>query len=190
MISARAMWRDAATANCVISTAPMAKLGATNTLALASRRSFSSDTSKPVVPITTWTPAATAMRALASAVVGMVKSTSTSGAADNASSSDVPREGSARATSSMSSAPSTASHTVDPIRPAAPATATLISDPATAPPSAHRDLGELGGDRAQRLVKALGLGSDPGRRQSLGVPQLIGEGGKVGQRHGVDALHH
>ena len=43
MISALAMWRAASAANRIISTAPMAKLGATNTLAFASRRSSSSD---------------------------------------------------------------------------------------------------------------------------------------------------
>ena len=124
--------------------------------------------------MTTWTPAPTAWRALARAVVGTVKSTSTSGAADSASSSVVASAGSARATSSMSSAPSTARHTVAPIRPAAPATATLIGDPATGLGDGH--LGQHRGHRGQGLVEALGLGTDAGRRQALGVPQLVGEG--------------
>src|SRR3984885_9732935 len=166
----------------------MAKLGATNTLALAPRRSSSSAIAKPVVPMTTWMPAATASRVLASAVEGIVKSTRTSGAADSASPNDVPRAGSTRATSSMSSAPSTASHTVAPIRPAAPATATLMT--AICPDSADRDLGELRRHPAQGLVEALGVGSDPGRRQPLGIPQFLSEGHQVSQRDRVDAPHH
>ena len=79
MISALRMCRAAAVANCIISTAPIAKFGAMKMFALASDRSDSSPGSKPVVPITTCTPAATASRALATAVVGTVKSTSTSG---------------------------------------------------------------------------------------------------------------
>ena len=62
MISALAMCRAAWAANCIISTAPMAKFGAMKTLAPVSPRS--SSMSKPVVPITTWTPAASAARAL------------------------------------------------------------------------------------------------------------------------------
>ena len=76
MISALARCRAACAANCIMSTAPMAKLGATNTLAPVRPRS--SSTSKPVVPITAWTPAATACLALSRAVSGTVKSTSTS----------------------------------------------------------------------------------------------------------------
>ena len=70
MISAARMCLAASAANCIISTAPIAKFGATNTLAPAPRRSSSAPASKPVVPITTWTPAATASWALATAVVG------------------------------------------------------------------------------------------------------------------------
>ena len=123
MISALAMCRAAWTANCIISTAPIAKFGAMNMFAPVTPSSSAG--SNPVVPITTCTPAAMASRALATALAGTVKSTSTS-ASFRTSASGVSSAGSARPVNSMSSAPSTARHTVCPIRPAAPATATRI----------------------------------------------------------------
>ena len=112
----------------------------------------SSSRSKPVVPITTCTPAATASRALATAVVGIVKSTSTPGPRRAPRPPSTPSAGSARATSSMSGGASTARQTVSPIRPAAPATATLIDArrglrPAPAPtrPAAPRRSGRASG---------------------------------------------
>src|SRR3954468_14948904 len=71
MISAPSMCRDASAAKRIISTAPIAKLGATKTLAeapLANERSC--PRSKPVVPMTTCTPASSASRALPSAWSG------------------------------------------------------------------------------------------------------------------------
>ena len=50
MISALAMCRAAWTANCIISTAPIAKFGAMNTLALAPFRSLELGGSKPGGP--------------------------------------------------------------------------------------------------------------------------------------------
>src|ERR1700733_3981041 len=181
MISALAMCRAACAANSIINTAPIAKFGAMNTLALAVFRSSRSWGLKPVVPITTWTPASTASRALATALVGIVKSTSTS-APSRTSASDVFSAGSARPVSSMSGADSTARHTVWPIRPAAPATATRMA------------LGTLGGlhqrrpDRGERLVEARLVGADARGGQAVRRPQLIDKPGQVIERHGVDPL--
>ena len=111
----------------IISTAPIAKFGATNRFALPTPSS--SEKSTPVVPITQWTPASRHSRALCSALSGVVKSTTTS-ASPSTSCSAMSSAGSARPTSAMSAAPSTAWHTVSPMRPAAPDTATLITPPA------------------------------------------------------------
>ena len=79
MISARSIWRTASAAKRIISTAPIAKFGATKTFAEPpSATARSSSTSKPVVPTTACTPACTASRTLATAVSGRVKSTTTS----------------------------------------------------------------------------------------------------------------
>ena len=93
MISARCMWRDASAAKRIISTAPIAKFGATNALALArlGAAARSASTSKPVVPITTWRPAASTARALSSAASGRVKSTTTSQPSSTAASVDAER---------------------------------------------------------------------------------------------------
>ena len=126
MISARCMWRDASAAKRISRTAPIAKFGATKAFAGdASATLRSASMSNPVVPTTTWRPAASAVRALSSAVSGRVKSTTTS-QPSSTSSSGTPSAGSARPVSSRSSAPSTAAQTASPIRPAAPATATRI----------------------------------------------------------------
>src|SRR3954447_1889331 len=101
MISALAMCREASAANCIISTAPMAKFGATNTLAPV-RPSISSR-SQPVVPTTTCTPSARHWRTLCGAASGVVKSTTTS-ASPSTSAGPGPSEGSARPTRSRSSA--------------------------------------------------------------------------------------
>src|SRR3954454_22353099 len=123
-ISACCRWREASAANFIMRTAPIAKFGAKKRLAEPTPRSAS--TSHPVVPTTAWTPASSAARALASAVSGRVKSTSTS-ASPSTSATSTPSCGSARPPSSRSSAPSTAAHTACPMRPAAPATATRIT---------------------------------------------------------------
>ncbi len=121
------MWRDASAAKRIMSTALIAKFGATKTFA-AGRGSMSRSgaRSKPVVPITMCTPACRQASALASAVSGRVKSTTTS-ASPSSCASVVPSSGSARPASRMSSAPSTAATTACPIRPAAPATTTRIT---------------------------------------------------------------
>src|ERR1700733_2603652 len=181
MISALAMCRAAWTANCIISTAPIAKLGAINTLALPAFRSSRSCGSKPVVPITTWTPASTASRALATALVGIVKSTSTS-ASLRTSASGVFSAGSARPVSSMSGAASTARQTVWPIRPAAPATATRMGA------GTLGALHERRSDRRERLVEARLIRPDARGGQVVGRPQLIHELGEVLERHRVNPL--
>ena len=69
----------ASAAKRIISTAPMAKFGAMKTLPAARAAAARSGSgSKPVVPMTTWTPAARHSSALACAVAGCVKSTTTS----------------------------------------------------------------------------------------------------------------
>ena len=103
------MWGAISFAASIISTAPIAKFGATKRLALP--RPASSEKSAPVVPITQCTPASRQVRAFSTAVSGVVKSTTTS-ASPSTSASDVWRRGSARPTSAMSSAPSTAVQTV------------------------------------------------------------------------------
>jgi hypothetical protein len=129
MISAAAMCLDASAAKRIISTAPIAKFGATKALASdPSAASRSASRSKPVVPITTCRPAASTVRALSSAVSGRVKSTTTS-QPPRTSGSGVPSAGSALPASSSPSAASTAAHTAWPIRPAAPATATRVIRP-------------------------------------------------------------
>ena len=122
------MWGAISLEASIISTAPIAKLGATKQFALLSARrtcAFSSSRSKPVLPTTACTPASIASNTFAGAASGVVKSTMTS-APSSTSVTEVSRAGSARPTSSMSSAPSTASQVVSPIRPAAPETTTLI----------------------------------------------------------------
>ena len=126
------MWGAAWRAICIISTAPIAKLGATNTRArfpsraVASASARADSSSNPVVPTTTWTSAARHSRTFWAAASGVVKSTTTS-APSRTSASPVCSAGSALPASSRSSAASTASHTVSPIRPAAPETATRIT---------------------------------------------------------------
>src|SRR5680860_1546454 len=123
------MWRAIVCAASISSTAPIAKLGATKQLASpASAASRSASRSKPVVPRTTWTPASKQALALASAVSGVLKSTTTS-ASPSTPASSTPSAGSAFPASCMSTAPSTASQTVWPMRPAAPETATRIMRP-------------------------------------------------------------
>ena len=81
------MWAAAWRANCIISTAPIAKFGATNRLASPTPRSSSK--LAPVVPITQCTPASRQARAFASAVSGVLKSTTTS-ASPSTSASETP----------------------------------------------------------------------------------------------------
>ena len=83
MISAAAMWREASAAKRIISTAPTAKLGAITALAgpdsARARISSTCSGARPVVPITTWTPARSAVTALPNTLAGTVKSTITCG---------------------------------------------------------------------------------------------------------------
>ena len=125
MISLSGMCSAAWRANCIISTAPIAKFGATNRLALPTPRSSSNEA--PVVPITQCTPASRQARAFSSAASGWLKSTTTS-ASPSTSASETPSCGiGAARPATCRSAPSTAEHTVCPMRPAAPETATLIT---------------------------------------------------------------
>ena len=82
MISTCGMNRAARSANSIMSTAPMAKLGATNRHVPSGARSASSSSlsgDSPVVPTTQSTPAGKAVRMLPSTAEGWVKSTITSG---------------------------------------------------------------------------------------------------------------
>ena len=138
----------------------------------ARQRRASCVESKPVVPITTCTPAPTHARAFASAVSGCVKSTTHVGVARaRASSVEVPSSGSARADEL---------HVVRARRP-----------PRTpSPPSAPRRRRRRPGSRlcrpagscrperrrsARAASKRVRVGPDAGDRQPLGREQLVGE---------------
>ena len=87
MISADGMDRAACSANRIISTAPIAKFGATSTFGAASRvRSRSSSRSPdeiPVVPTTRCTPCSMPHRIVSMTTSGRVKSTATSASASS-----------------------------------------------------------------------------------------------------------
>src|SRR5690606_34178093 len=113
---------------CIISTAPMPKLGAMRTLpaesSVSQERTVSTrDGSKPEVPTTTCRPRSTHHLMLSITTPGWVKSTTTSAAVSASNESPW----STAATSSMSSADRTARHTSEPMRPRAPSTPTLIT---------------------------------------------------------------
>ncbi len=92
MISASGMCGAIVWATTIISTAPIAKLGATKQLAVdASAAARAASRSKPVVPTTTWTPAARHSSTLASAVAGTLKSTTTSASPSTSASGDAER---------------------------------------------------------------------------------------------------
>src|SRR5215212_3493406 len=162
-----ATWR----AICIIRTAPIAKLGATNTFAPSapalSMSDRSASRSKPVVPTTKWTPARTQSRTFSGAASGVVKSTITS-AFPSASPTGFPSVRSALATSSRPSASSTASQTVAPMRPAAPDTTTRITEP---PSDGGECLVDRRGGRAEPLLGR----ADASGRQLERVIQLAGE---------------
>src|SRR5215211_1483424 len=168
------MWAAAWRANSIISTAPIAKLGATNRL--AGPTPSNAEKSAPVVPITQWTPASRQVRALSTAASGVEKSTTTS-ASPNTSPREVSSCGSTRPTSAMSSVPSTASRTVRPMRPAAPDTATLII-------ASRR--GELGVHRLERRAKCLLVAADPRGGQPVGSEERPGQHHHVLHRHRVE----
>src|SRR3954454_8540140 len=129
MISASGMWGATSLEASIIRTAPIAKFGATKTLALPSALVTpvrSSSGSKPVLPTTACTPTLIASMTLAGAASGVVKSTITS-APSIRSATEVSSAGSARPASSTSSATSTAAQTVSPTAPPAPETRTLIA---------------------------------------------------------------
>src|SRR3954449_13162030 len=207
MISARRMYCDACAAKRIISTAPIAKFGATKTLP-PPLSPASSAGSQPVVPTTACTPPRTHARAFAEAVSGTVKSTTTS-QSPRISVSSTPSAGSARPASAMSSAPSTASHTVWPMRPAAPATPTRIGPApgavliASAPDGGRRRpwssnnalsrdrlADERRRDGLDRATERGGVGADAGGAELLRREQVAGEHGDVVERDGVDALDH
>ena len=127
----------------IISTAPIAKFGATKRFAgrpvpaAGAARSASGARSAPEVPTTQCTPAASASATFAATVSGCVKSTMTS-ASPRTSASATSSTGSARAASSIPSASSTARQVVSPILPAAPATTTLIGAPPGRRPAMSR----------------------------------------------------
>ena len=182
MISARSMCRDASAAKRIISTAPIAKLGATNAFALARRGLARSAVEVEArVPITTCTPAASAARALSSAVSGRVKSTTTSAAVEHVGDRATPRAGSARPVSSRSSAASTAAHTVCPMRPAAPA---------TAPRGSCRDGSAAGQTGSTAARNASSSGPMPAADSRSGAHSSSTSSRRSSIVHGVEARHH
>ena len=139
-ISAVSNHGAANSANRIISTAPMAKLGATKQLLVlkTSRNAARSSSPRPLVPTTACTPAAASTGSVARLASATVKSTTTStpGPASSKSStlaatvtpltSEPGADGSAAATSVRPSASWTASATARPMRPATPSTPTRI----------------------------------------------------------------
>ena len=196
MISTLSIHGAASAARRIMSTAPMAKFGATTALHRPWPNSWSSSARssgvRPVVPTTACTPLAAHQRRFSRARDAWVKSTATSApAAPNASadpamvrpSTSAPAQGgSTAATSSRSAASATAVHTVAPIRPPAPNTPTLITGRTSFDdvPFGEREAAE--GVRIRLRVVAL-----PGQRRHLGpapagvetAQQLVG----VGRRH-------
>src|SRR4051794_22643435 len=87
-ISAACRCRDASAANRIISTAPIAKFGATKTGNSAARATWStSAVSHPLVPTTQGTPAVSARRTFGTTAPGAVKSTIASASASVSTSS-------------------------------------------------------------------------------------------------------
>src|SRR4051794_27848573 len=149
MTSAVSKYGAASSAKRIISTAPMAKLGATRQLLAvkASRSSSRSMLVNPVVPTTACTWLVEHHRRFSRAAASTVKSTATSTpasaiacavAATSTPSTVSPAcWGSTAATSSTASSSATASHTVAPMRPPAPNTPTRIVMLATLRPDAR-----------------------------------------------------
>ena len=108
--------RDRAATTCIISTAPIAKLGAKKRFALPTPSSSRVVDARSCRSRSARRPRGTA-RALSSAVSGVEKSTTTSASPQHVLRARRSSCGSARPTSAMSSAPSTAAH--DRLRPSA-----------------------------------------------------------------------
>ena len=143
--------------------------------ATASRRS---STAKPVVPITTWTPAARRLARVGDRLVGLGEVDEDVGVGEHVG-HGVPSAGSARPPSSRSSAASTAAQTVWPIRPAAPATATESAQ--RRPP--RRRAGRARRGRPPRRARSRPPTAAP-------VPTAPARArARSSQRHGVDAGH-
>ena len=147
MISAVSKKGAASSAKRIISTAPMAKLGAMRQLdrVKASRREATSASVKPVVPTTVCTPSAAHQARLARAASRTVKSTATStpaaAMADGSAATGRPATASpwrrpTAATSSRSGSAVMAAQVVAPMRPAAPNTPTRMARARLTPP--HR----------------------------------------------------
>ena len=176
------MCRDASAAKRIISTAPIAKFGATNALARrAPRRPRAAPRGR-----SRWCRSRRARRrrapsrALPSAWSGRVKSTTTSASSSTSAERRAERRiGAARRARGPRRA-STAAHTAWPMRPAAPATATRVT-PRAAPRPGRR------GATASR--NASSSGPMPAADSALGRPQLLDERAQVVQRDGVDAGH-
>src|SRR3954463_13300380 len=202
MISAAGRYGAACSAKCSISTAPIAKFGATTTLVAdpcstiaAAIRSWSSSV-MPGGPTTTWTPFATHHRTLSSTAEGCVKSTATPARASSSAwrslvmvtpSTCCPAATVlTAATSSRSGSAATAAHTVRPIRPFAPSTPTR-----TAMGSGLRvEGGHLRLDVRVAPAERV-LVERPEHRQRHGLRQHAG-GDAVGvlEAHPVDAVEH
>src|SRR5918992_4070281 len=177
MISTDSKNGAACCAKCIMSTAPIAKLGAMSTLAPACAASqprtvSSLPASKPVVPTTVCTPRSTHHRRLSMTASGWVKSTTASAAASGLRASPM----STAATSSISSAASTAPQTSAPTRPRAPSTPTLITSSSGRGDSLE---GEL----------AVFEGADDGEGHGLGE-DVAGHGLNVVRRYRVDLGEH
>ena len=126
-ISARSMWREASAAKRIMSTAPIAKLGATNAFAPASRGRRPQAVEVEARGADHDVHAGGQRRAgVRQRGVGLREVDEHVGAARARRPPSCRAAGRRGRSSSMPSAPSTAAHTACPMRPAAPATATRI----------------------------------------------------------------
>ena len=184
--SAVSKYGAASSAKRIISTAPMAKLGATRQLLVVKALASSSRSAavKPVVPTTAWTPWSAHQRAFSRAaasdreVDGHLDAGLGHGAGDRAPRRPRRRTspawaGSTAATSSRSGSAATASHTVVPIRPPAPNTPTRIVT--TSDRTSHRmryglSLPNVGPTSELLRAGRRGRGERLGRRVRVGPP--------------------
>src|SRR6476660_3392329 len=172
-ISAAGRCRLACSANCIISTAPIAKLAAWNSCTPAAAACAPSSSSRPgatpVVPSTSGTRASMHNRQAGSANSGAVKSTTTSPwPADSASARPMPSEGAAAAATLRSASASIADASARPTWPEAPDRITRII-------ARSYSSGERGVQRGNGLAEAILVRPHAGHRQPVGCEQLAGE---------------
>src|SRR3954452_19667768 len=172
-ISAAGRWRLACSANCIISTAPIAKLAAWNSCTPAAAACAPSSSSRsgasPEVPNTSGTRASMQSPQAGSANSGAVKSTTTSpSAADSAPASPMPSEGAAATATVRSASASIADTSARPTRPEAPDRITRII-------ARSYSSGERRVQRGHGLAEAVLVRPHAGHRQAVGCEQLAGQ---------------